>query len=54
MYFMKHLCCGKTVVLITRVDPALIGGLCVEINGRKYDNSIRNRLDRLKTNLTGV
>lgn len=43
---------GKQVELIVRVDPALIGGVCVEMNGRRYDNSIQNRLDRLKYSLT--
>ena len=43
---------GKKVVLITAVDPSLLGGVRVEMNGKKFDNSIKNRLERLKFNLT--
>lgn len=42
---------GKIVSLILHVDSELIGGLRVEMNGRRYDNSIQNRLDRLKHSL---
>ena len=42
---------GKEVALICRVDPTVIGGVRVEMNGRRYDNTIQNRLDRLKQNL---
>lgn len=45
---------GKNVILITHVDPALIGGVRVEMNGQKFDNTIQNRLERLKFNLTKV
>jgi len=43
---------GKNVVICAEVDPALIGGIRVEMNGQKFDNSIQNRLERLKFNLT--
>lgn len=43
---------GRRVHLIARVDPAVIGGLCVEMDGKRYDNTIQNRLERLKYNLT--
>ena len=42
---------GKDVTLELRVDPALIGGIRVEMDGRRYDNSIQNRLDRMKHSL---
>lgn len=43
---------GKSIVIISHVDPALIGGVRVEMNGQRFDNSIQNRLDRLKYSLT--
>ena len=43
---------GKNVTLICEVDPTVIGGIRVEMNGRRYDNTIQNRLDRLRHNLT--
>ena len=43
---------GRQVKLITAVDPALIGGVRVEMDGRRYDNTIQDRLGRLKRSLT--
>ena len=43
---------GRQVKLITSVDPALIGGVRVEMDGRRYDNTIQDRLGRLKRSLT--
>lgn len=43
---------GKNVVIIPKVDPALLGGVRVEMNGQKFDNTIQNRLERLKHSLT--
>ena len=42
---------GKTVELELQIDPAVIGGLRVEMDGRRYDNTIQNRLDRMRYNL---
>ena len=42
---------GRNVVLELRVDPGVIGGIRVEMDGRRYDNTIQNRLDRLRHNL---
>ena len=42
---------GRKVVLINAVDPSLIGGIRVEMDGKRYDNTIQNRLDRLKYSL---
>ena len=42
---------GKQVVLHLHVDASLIGGLRVDLEGRRYDNSIRTRLDRMRRSL---
>lgn len=42
----------RKVALITRVDPAVIGGVRVEMDGRRYDNTIQNKLGRLRQSLT--
>ena len=39
---------GKTIILQLREDPALIGGIRVEVDGRVIDGSIRNKLDEIK------
>ena len=43
---------GRQVKLIAAVDPSLIGGVRVEMDGRRYDNTIQDRLGRLKRSLT--
>ncbi len=42
---------GRDVVVSLNVDPGVIGGIRVEMDGRRYDNTIQNRLDRLRRNL---
>lgn len=39
---------GKTVALSCAVDPALLGGLRVELDGTVYDGSLRRRMDDIK------
>lgn len=43
---------GKQVSLIETIDPAVIGGVRVEMEGRRYDNTIQDRLGRLRVSLT--
>lgn len=40
--------CGNSVVLNCTVDPSLIGGMVVSVDGRIIDGSIRHRLHELK------
>ena len=42
---------GKQVAMLCHVDPALIGGMRVEMDGKRYDNTIQNKLSRLKQSL---
>jgi F-type H+-transporting ATPase subunit delta len=42
---------GSDVTIRTEVDPALIGGLTVQIGDRLHDASVRGRLERLRTQL---
>ncbi len=39
---------GKEVVLHQEADPALIGGVLVELEGRVYDGSVRTQLENMK------
>jgi F-type H+-transporting ATPase subunit delta len=39
---------GKEVVLHEEIDPALIGGLLVELEGKVYDGSVRTQLEQMK------
>ena len=42
---------GSKVELKTQVDPALIGGLTIQVGDRLLDASVRGRLERLRTQL---
>ncbi|MBP3647655.1 MAG: ATP synthase F1 subunit delta [Clostridia bacterium] len=35
---------GKKVVLIEKIDASLVGGVLLEMNGQRYDNTLKNRL----------
>lgn len=39
---------GKTVTLVERVDPSLIGGLIVKVGSRMIDTSLRTKLTQMK------
>jgi len=43
---------GKTVVLETRVDPSILGGVVAQIGDNVIDGSVRGRLERLRRSLT--
>ncbi len=38
----------KTIELDTKIDESIIGGMIVEIEGKRYDGSVRRRLEELK------
>jgi F-type H+-transporting ATPase subunit delta len=39
---------GKDVVMKQEVDPSLLGGMMVELEGKVYDGSIRTQLEKMK------
>jgi F-type H+-transporting ATPase subunit delta len=45
---------GKKVELRRRVDPGLMGGLLLRMEGRIYDGSVRARLRALRQQLAGA
>ena len=38
---------GKQVVLSEKVDESVVGGVLLEMEGRQYDNTVRNRLKNI-------
>ena len=44
---------GKTVLLSEKTDPAVIGGVLLEMNGQRYDNTVRHRLEEIRRAMTG-
>jgi F-type H+-transporting ATPase subunit delta len=45
---------GREVDLQSRVDPRLLGGMLVHMEGRTYDGSVRARLSALRRTLAGA
>ena len=45
---------GREVDLSARVDPRLLGGMLVKMEGRTYDGSVRARLRALRRTLAGT
>lgn len=42
----------RNVFLIERVDPAIIGGIILSVNGRRYDASVRHQLEQAQKIMT--
>jgi F-type H+-transporting ATPase subunit delta len=42
---------GRTVVLVARVDPTLIGGIVTRIGSTVYDGSLAGQLERMRARL---
>ena len=45
---------GKTVTIIEKVDPNIIGGIVIDYGSRRYDGSVKARLNALKAELGSV
>lgn len=45
---------GKTVLLTNRVEPEILGGIRLEMDGKRLDGSVRNRLDDLQSVLRNM
>ncbi|MDD4858940.1 MAG: ATP synthase F1 subunit delta [Dehalococcoidales bacterium] len=45
---------GKKIVVSTRVEPALVGGMVARIDGKLLDGSTRSRLAALKRDVAGA
>ena len=44
---------GKKIQLTEKVDPAVMGGVLLEMEGKRYDNTLRHRIDTMRQVLTG-
>jgi F-type H+-transporting ATPase subunit delta len=45
---MLHSISGKQVVLHEETDPAQLGGIVVELEGRIYDGTVRTQLEKMR------
>ena len=44
---------GHQISLREKVDPQLIGGVLLEMDGKRYDNTLRHRLQSIHQALVG-
>ncbi len=44
---------GQGIRLKEHVEPGLMGGVLLQLNGKRYDNPIRHRLDSLRRSISG-
>ncbi len=40
--------CGKTVLLVEQIDPSMLGGIVVEMDGKLIDGSLKTKLKQVK------
>ncbi len=43
---------GRQPKLLQRVDPALLGGVLLEMDGKRYDNTVKSRLAAIRQAMT--
>ena len=43
---------GKTVHLTEKVDASVLGGVLLEMNGKRYDDTVRHRLEEIRRAMT--
>lgn len=44
---------GKELVLKEKVDASVLGGVLLQLDGKRYDNTVRHRLDAIKQTMIG-
>ncbi len=46
--------CGKKVILSDKLDPGVLAGIKVEVDGRLYDGTVAGRLERMDKTLSEI
>lgn len=44
---------GKKVMLVEKLDPSVMGGVVLEMDGKRYDNSVASRLENIRRIIAG-
>ena len=44
---------GKEVSLREKVDEGVLGGVLLQMDGKRYDNTVRTRLEKIRHTMTG-
>ena len=51
---LKSITGGRSVSVAVKVDPAIIGGLVVQLGSRMYDGSLKTKLNSIRTRMKEV
>lgn len=43
---------GKEIVIKEKIDPSVLGGVLLQMDGKRYDNTVRHRLAAIKQTIT--
>ena len=43
---------GREVLLREKIDPQVVGGVLLQMDGKRYDNTVRQRLSEIKRTMT--
>ena len=49
-----HLITGKKIDLATKIDPSVLGGIRLDIEGTELDGTVQNRLATLRRNIAAA
>ena len=44
---------GKEIVVKEKIDPSVLGGVLLQMDGKRYDNTVRHRLAAIKQTMAG-
>ncbi|MBR6185771.1 MAG: ATP synthase F1 subunit delta [Clostridia bacterium] len=44
---------GREVALKEKIDPSVLGGVLLEMDGKRYDNTVQNRLKTIRRAMAG-
>ena len=44
---------GKEIVIKEKIDPSVMGGVLLQMDGKRYDNTVRHRLAAIKQTMAG-
>lgn len=44
---------GKDIVIREKIDPSVMGGVLLQMDGKRYDNTVRHRLAAIKQTMAG-
>ena len=45
---------GRSIDIVSKVDPSILGGLIVKVGSRMVDSSLKSKLQRMKLAMKGV